>query len=66
MKLIQLTMMDYRQFLGEQTLDFAQDGEANVTVIHGFNGSGKTALLNAFVWCLYGQRLPISKQREAC
>jgi DNA sulfur modification protein DndD len=24
-------------------------------LIHGYNGSGKTALLNAFVWCLYGR-----------
>ena len=24
-------------------------------IFHGYNGAGKTALLNAFIWCLYGQ-----------
>ena len=58
MRLIHLRMKDFRQFLGEQKVEFAQDQFKNVTVIHGFNGSGKTALLNAFVWCLYGQTTP--------
>jgi len=59
MKLTSLRLKNFRQFYGEQTLSFAsgQDGK-NVTVVHGHNGSGKTALLNAFVWCLYGETTP--------
>lgn len=51
---------NFRQFYGAQTLDFAVGGESgrNVTVVHGFNGAGKTALLNAFIWCLYGETTP--------
>lgn len=58
MRLIHLCMKDFRQFLGEQKIQFAQDDTKNVTVFHGFNGSGKTALLNAFIWVLYGQTTP--------
>lgn len=56
MKLLDLKMQNFRQFFGEQSITFAASGtDRNVTVIHGFNGAGKTALLNAFVWCLYGE-----------
>lgn len=59
MKLIELTMVNFRQFFGEQTLEFAHsDAARNITLIHGYNGSGKTALLNAFVWGLYGRTTP--------
>lgn len=56
MKLVSLTLKNFRQFYGTQELHFAT-GEAgkNVTVIHGYNGAGKTALLNAFIWCLYSE-----------
>jgi len=49
----QMTLSDFRQFAGKQPIRFATEGRQNVTVIHGFNGAGKTALLNAFTWVLY-------------
>ncbi len=56
MKLASLGLENFRQFYGRQELHFAAgDGDQNVTVVHGYNGSGKTALLNAFVWCMYGE-----------
>ena len=58
MKLSHLYLKDFRQFLGEHKVLFADDDTKNVTVFHGFNGSGKTALLNAFIWVLYGQTTP--------
>ena len=54
MKLTTLALKNFRQFYGDQVLHFATgEGDQNVTVIHGYNGAGKTALLNAFIWCLY-------------
>jgi DNA sulfur modification protein DndD len=47
-------MKNFRQFLGEQVVVIADDFEHNVTVILGKNTSGKSTLLNAFNWCLYG------------
>lgn len=54
MLLKQLKLINFRQFIGEQTVDFAMNDEKNVTVIMGENGSGKTTLAQAFTWCLYG------------
>ncbi len=49
-----LKMKNFRQYYGEQKIDFSRDPDKNITVIHGENGSGKTAMLNAFSWLLYG------------
>lgn len=54
MILQRLLLENFRQFDGSNTVEFAASEKKNVTLIHGFNGSGKTALLNAFIWCLYG------------
>lgn len=53
MKLIRLRLFNFRQFEGDTTIEFAQDPNRNVTLIHGSNGAGKTALLNAFTWVFY-------------
>lgn len=53
MKLIRLEINNFRQFYGKQFIDFAVDPERGVTLIHGENNGGKTALLNALRWCLY-------------
>ena len=55
MKLRSLSLGNFRQFYGEQEITFSDDEKQNVTIVHGENGSGKTALLNAFKWCLYGE-----------
>jgi DNA sulfur modification protein DndD len=54
MRFQKLHLQNFRPFKNE-TIDFSQDLEKNVTVIHGQNGSGKTTLLNAFTWILYGE-----------
>jgi len=54
MELDRLELRNFRQFYGEQSLDFSQHANKNVTVIHGSNGSGKTTILNAFLWLFYG------------
>jgi len=55
MKLDYIKVTNFRQFYGTQTIEFSKSADRNVTVIHGENGFGKTALLNAFSWCLYGK-----------
>lgn len=55
MIITKLNLVNFRQFFGSQSLEFASKEDRNVTLIHGFNGAGKTALLNAFIWCLYGR-----------
>jgi DNA sulfur modification protein DndD len=58
MKLRTLTVSNFRQFYGSQTIRFATANDKNVTVLYGANGSGKTTLLNAFTWCLFNKFTP--------
>ena len=53
MLLEEINLKNFRQFYREQTIEFSKLANRNVTVIHGENGSGKTAFLNAFSWCFY-------------
>jgi len=55
MKIKSITLNNFRQFYGVQEIEFSQKTNQRITVIHGENGSGKTALLNAFKWILYGK-----------
>lgn len=49
-----LRMQNFRQFKGTTEINFSCDADKNVTVILGDNTFGKTTLLQAFNWCLYG------------
>ena len=49
-----IKLKNFRPYYGEQTIHFAADEYRNVTVIRGVNGTGKTSLLTALNWCLYG------------
>lgn len=55
MKLLSVQLNNFRQFRGATPeIRFSVEGSRNVTVFFGTNGAGKTALLNAFTWALYG------------
>lgn len=55
MKLQSIQLKNFRQFYGETAVLRLSTSSRNhnVVVFHGSNGSGKTALLNAFTWALY-------------
>ena len=53
MRLISLQLCNFRQFYGQTPIIQLASDTKNTTVIHGNNGAGKTALLNAFTWVLY-------------
>ena len=44
MILQKLEMNNFRQYIGEQTVEFSTDPEKNVTVLIGVNTSGKTGV----------------------
>lgn len=50
-----LDMFNFRQYIGKQHVDFSSDPDRNVTVLIGVNTSGKTTIIRAFEWCLYGK-----------
>lgn len=50
-----LIIKNFRQFEGEDhILDFNPVGDKHVTLIFASNGVGKTTILSAIDWCLYG------------
>jgi DNA sulfur modification protein DndD len=55
MKLLTIKLLNFRQFYGPHTIDFATDAVKNVTLFHAENGVGKTTLLNSILWCFYGR-----------
>ncbi len=55
MILNKLEMYNFRQYIGHQSIEFSTDSEKNVTVLIGVNTSGKTTIIRAFEWCLYGK-----------
>ena len=55
MQLKSISLMNFRQFKDLKiSFPSSKDGK-NVTLIFGDNGTGKTTLANAIIWCLYGQ-----------
>jgi DNA sulfur modification protein DndD len=56
MILEKLVLENFRQFYGRQEIIFGGIRDRNITVIHAENGFGKTTLLNAFLWVLYGNK----------
>lgn len=50
-----LELFNFRQYIGYQDIAFSTDPEKNVTVLIGVNTSGKTTIVRAFEWCLYGK-----------
>lgn len=54
MKFKTLTLENFRQFVGIQTINFSIDSQKNTTLILGKNGNGKTGIFRAIMFALYG------------
>jgi len=58
MKFVTLKMINFMPFYGEHQIVFPSSDQArNVTIIYGDNMRGKTSVLNALRWALYGKAL---------
>jgi len=55
MNLLKLTLNNFRVFYGKRTIEFSNDPDKNVTLVHAENSMGKTTMLNAIKWCLYAK-----------
>lgn len=58
MELGYIALKNFRQYL-DSKIDFARNPKS-FTIIQGVNGAGKTNLMNAITWCLFGEELHIS------
>ncbi|MCY4276304.1 MAG: AAA family ATPase [Gammaproteobacteria bacterium] len=64
MILEEIRLNDFRCFFGETFIRFSEDPNRNVTIIYAENGVGKTTLLNALLWCFYGETTARFEKRE--
>lgn len=55
MKIDKITLVNFRQYEGPNTIDLSTTKDKNIILIGGKNGYGKTNFLMALVWCLYGE-----------
>ena len=55
MRPIKLTVSAFGPYAGEQVFDFAALEGRNFFLIHGATGAGKTSILDAICFALYGQ-----------
>lgn len=62
MKFISLEIENWLVYRGKQELKFPQDEHANILLIFGENMHGKTSLLNAVRWALYGEAVDRQKK----
>ncbi|MGD9546710.1 MAG: AAA family ATPase [Candidatus Krumholzibacteriia bacterium] len=52
---LDVKLCNFRGFYGETPrVKFSTAGGQNVTLLHAVNGAGKTTMLNALTWALYG------------
>lgn len=64
MEIKKIKMNNFRQFYGEQEINFAGKGGKNVTLIHAENGVGKTTLLNSILWAFFGETTKKFEQKD--
>ena len=57
MKIIKLTMVNFGPYKGTQDVAFPTEPSRRVMLVFGDNMRGKTSLLNAIRWVLYGKAL---------
>lgn len=55
MKIKKLELKNFRQFKNIE-IEFSNDPNKPFTIITGGNTFGKTTFVNAFLWCLYGEK----------
>lgn len=56
-RIINLKMKNYRPFYNTENINFSTNSKKPWTVINAGTGSGKTTILDAISWCLYGKEI---------
>jgi len=66
MKLVfkKLEIQNFRIYGGKQEIIFSTDKNKHVTLVHAENSTGKTTMLNAIKWCLYGKADEFTDQKS--
>ncbi len=62
MRPVRLSMQAYGPYVGRQVVDFERLGAHGLFLIHGRTGSGKSSVLDAMCFALYGETTGVERQ----
>ena len=65
MRIESIEIQNFRQYRKEKFVFPKLNGKKDIHVIIGENGEGKTNILNALTWCLYGEELHLGDKNTA-
>ena len=65
MRIESIEIQNFRQYRKEKFVFPQIKGKKDIHVIIGENGEGKTNILNALTWCLYGEELHLGDKNTA-
>ena len=65
MRIESIQIHNFRQYRDEQISFPKVQGKKDIHIIIGENGEGKTNILNALTWCLYGEELHLGDRNTA-
>ncbi len=65
MRIESIEIQNFRQYRKERFVFPKEKGKKDIHVIIGENGEGKTNILNALTWCLYGEELHLGDKNTA-
>ena len=65
MRIESIEIKNFRQYRNEKFVFPKKSGHKDIHIIIGENGEGKTNLLNALTWCLYGEELHLGDKNTA-
>lgn len=63
MRINYIKLKNYRQYRDEKIVFTQPEGSRNFTIIQGATGVGKTNILNALTWCLYGREKHLREEK---
>lgn len=64
MRIEEINIQNYRQLKNVNIILTNPEGKNDLNIIIGKNGTGKTNILNAINWCLYGEEPLLSKDSQ--
>ncbi len=64
LQILSITLKDYRQYKGEQTIDLQTRDDRHINIVEGQNGAGKSNILNSITLCFYGTEEHLKEEKE--
>lgn len=64
MEINQITLENWMPYYGTQIIELSHGDNKNVNIVYARNGKGKTSVMYAVFWCLYGKVIDNKTKKE--